>query len=136
LIRELPSGPWTARALFRLARLQVTPDSPIRDYQQAYHHFDRLLVEYPESPEAGEARAWRETLGQFLALEDESHLNRQVLERLRQSEIQREENTVRVRRELERLKKRAADLEREAARARQDLERLKKIDLELEKKQP
>lgn len=83
VIREHPASPWAARALFRLARLLVTPDSPVRDYRQAYRYFDRLLVEYPESPQVGEARAWREALAQLLAREQEATRIQQDLERLK-----------------------------------------------------
>jgi len=83
VIREHPSSSWAARALFGLARLLVTPDSPIRDYWQAHLYFGRLLVEYPESPRAGEARAWREALGQLLAREEEAARIRHDLERLK-----------------------------------------------------
>jgi len=83
VLREHPSSAWEARALFRLARLLVTPDSPIRDYRQAYRYFDRLLVEHPESQQVGEARAWREALGQLLTREQEAARIQQDLERLK-----------------------------------------------------
>jgi outer membrane protein assembly factor BamD (BamD/ComL family) len=90
VIQEHPSGQWTARALFRLARLMVTPESPIRDYRQAYRYFDRLLIEHPGSAEADEARAWREALGQLLAREQEAVRIRQDLERLKKIDTELE----------------------------------------------
>jgi len=115
IIREYPASPLTAQALFQLARLYMTPESPIRDYREAYRYFDQLLIEYPKSPNAAEARAWREALRELLA---------------------RAQEAARVRQDLERLKKIDKEREQEAARIRQDLERLKRIELELEKKRP
>lgn len=136
VIQEFPAGTWTDRALFRLARLLVTPESPIRDYARAVHHFDRLLTEYPESAYAGEARAWREALGQLLAREQEVARIQQDVAQLKQIQSEREEDAIRIQQELERLRKRAVELEREATRAREALEQLKRIDTELEKKRP
>ena len=136
VIQEHPSSAWAALALFRLALLQATSESPIRDYRQAYHHFDRLLIEHGESPQAGEARRWRDTLGQLLALEAEIRRMGQNLEQLQLIETEREADMIRLKQELERLTKHAIGLEREAARTRRDLERLKKIDADLEQRRP
>lgn len=86
IIREYPGSSLTARALFRLARLYVTPETPTRDYGEAYRYFDRLLTEYPESAHAAEARAWREALRQLLAREQEAARIRQDLEQLKKIE--------------------------------------------------
>ncbi len=95
VLREHPGSPWAPRALFRLGRLEVTPESPVRNYRQAYAHFDRLVREYPDSSYAAEARAWRETLAQLLSL-------RQDMERLKKLEIEEEREAARARSELER----------------------------------
>ena len=85
-VQEYPTSPWAPTALFRLARLEVSPESPLRNYRQAYGHFDRLVNEYPDSSHAGEARAWRDTLGQLLAREQEAARIRQDMERLKRVE--------------------------------------------------
>ena len=100
------------RALLGLGRLYVSPDNANRDYRQAYQQFDRLAREYPESPVAGEARAWRDVLGAVL--------------REREETIRARQETDRLRRELQRARQ-------EAEAIRQDLERLKRLELELER---
>lgn len=95
VLREYPGSPWIPRALFRLARLEVTPDSPVRNYRQAHTHFDRLVREHPDSSYAREARAWRETLAQLLSV-------RQDMERLKKLELEQEREAARARGELER----------------------------------
>lgn len=112
VIQDYPGSPLTPQALFRLARLEVTPDSPLRNYRQAHAHFDRLVKEYPDSAYAADARAWRETLGQLLA---------------------REQEAARIRQDMERLKGVELHLEQEAARVRQDMERLNRLEMEQER---
>lgn len=90
VVQQYPGSPWTPRALYRLARLEVTADSPVRNYRRAYGHFDRLVRDYPDGAYAGEARAWRETLGQLLAKEQEAARVRSDLERLKRSEVELE----------------------------------------------
>ena len=108
LFRSRPAD----RALLGLGRLYVSPDNANRDYRQAYQQFDRLAREYPESPVAGEARAWRDVLGAVL--------------REREETIRARQETDRLRRELQRARQ-------EAEAIRQDLERLKRLELELER---
>ena len=136
VIREYPTSPWTPQALYRLGRLEVTPDSPVRNYRQAYARFDRLVKEYPDSTYALEARAWRETLSQLLTREQEAARIRQDMERLKRVEIRLEQEALRVRQDMERLKKLEGDQEREAARVRSELERLKKSEADPERRVP
>lgn len=91
VVQEYPASPRAPEALFKLARLEVTPESPVLNYRQAHDHFDRLLKEYPENPYAAEARAWRETLGQLLAREREATRIRQDMERLKRVEMRLEQ---------------------------------------------
>ena len=114
VVQEYPTSPWAPQALFGLARLEVTPASPVRDYRQAYGHFDRLVTEYPDSPYAGDARAWRETLGQLFGREQEAARIRQDMEQLKRVEIRLEQEALRIKQELERLN--AMDMERRSRR--------------------
>lgn len=126
VVQEYPTSPWAPQALYRLARLEVTPASPVRNYPRAYAHFDRLVKDYPDSAYAAEARAWRETLAQLMTREQEATRIRQDMERLKRVEIRLEQEALRVREDMERLKKLEVDQEREAAPARGDLERLER----------
>lgn len=91
VVQEYPASPWAPTALFRLARLEVSPGSPVRNYRQAHEHFDRLVKDYPDSQYAADARAWRDTLGQLLAREQEAARIRQDMERLKRVEIRLEQ---------------------------------------------
>jgi tetratricopeptide (TPR) repeat protein len=104
--RDRPADRPADRALLGLGRLYVSPNNTNRDYRQAYQEFDRLAREYPESPVAGEARAWRDLLGAVL----------------------------RARRETDRLRRELQQARQEAEAIRQDLERLKRLELELERR--
>ena len=86
VVQEYPESAWAPQALFRLARLEVSPESPLRNYRQAHDHFDRLVKDYPDSPYAADAQAWRDTLGQLLTREQEAARIRQDMERLKRVE--------------------------------------------------
>lgn len=86
VVQEYPESAWAPQTLFRLARLEVSPESPLRNYRQAHDHFDRLVKDYPDSPYAADAQAWRDTLGQLLAREQEAARIRQDMERLKRVE--------------------------------------------------
>ena len=111
--RDRPADSPADRALLGLGRLYVSPNNTHRDYRQAYQHFERLAREYPESPVAGEAGAWRDVLGAVL--------------REREETIRARQETDRLRRELQRARQ-------DAEAIRQDLERLKRLELELERR--
>jgi outer membrane protein assembly factor BamD (BamD/ComL family) len=83
----------------------VTPEYAGRDYRQAHAVFDRLVRQHPDSPHAAEARAWRELLGLYVALDQELQRRTHELQRRTQ----------------------------ELLRRTQDLERLKRLDIELER---
>ncbi|MBI3625274.1 MAG: tetratricopeptide repeat protein [Candidatus Rokubacteria bacterium] len=96
VVQEYPTSPWAPTALFRLARLEVSPGSPVRNYRQAHEHFDRLVKDYPDSQYDADARAWRDTLGQLLAREQEAARIRQDMERLKRVEIRLEQENQRA----------------------------------------
>ena len=112
-LRDRPADRPADRALLGLGRLYVSPDNANRDYRQAYQQFDRLAREHPESPVAGEARAWRDLLG--------------VVLREREEAIRARQETDRLRRELQRARQ-------EAEAIRRDLQRLNRLELELERR--
>jgi TolA-binding protein len=83
VVREHRGDPARARALYGLGRLQVDPFANLRDYRAAHAVFDRILLEYPQSPLVPEARAWRAALAELLAREDEASRLKADLRRLR-----------------------------------------------------
>jgi hypothetical protein len=142
-----PGSPFVDRALIGLTRSLCNPDYLGRDLRQAYVVADRLVRDYPNSPHAAEARAWRDLLLAYLVRGREldrrtMELERQTLEleRLRGVERALERRTRDLQQrtqELERL--RSADLElerrtRELQRQVRELERLKQLDLDLEQR--
>ena len=124
--RDRPADSPADRALLGLGRLYVSPNNTHRDYRQAYQHFERLAREYPESPVAGEAGAWRDVLGAVLREREETSRARQETTRAREETIRARQETDRLRRELQRARQ-------DAEAIRQDLERLKRLELELER---
>jgi hypothetical protein len=113
-----PDPAWD-RALLGLGRLYVSPDNPARDHRQAYQQFDRLARERPDSPQAPEARAWREVLN--------------AAQRQREETTRAREETTRARQEAERLRRELRRSREEADAFRQDLDRLKRLELDLER---
>jgi hypothetical protein len=149
-----PSSPFADRALLGLTRVLCNPQYLGRDYSQAYVVADRLVRDYPDSPYAGEGRAWRDLLLAHLALEKEldqrtaelyqliraDEQRMQDLERFKRLDLELQRRTRELERrtqELERLKRLDLELERrtrELDRRTQELERLKRLDLELERR--
>jgi tetratricopeptide (TPR) repeat protein len=87
VVREYPTDPAAASALYGLGRLQAAPASPLRSYRAAHATFSRLLAEYPQSRWEREARAWRAVLADLLAREEESARLRAQIERLRRTDL-------------------------------------------------
>src|SRR5262245_17268928 len=83
------------RALLGLARLALDPRNPDRDERQAAICFDRVLLEYPESPSAMEARTWRSLLSTVEGLQREGRRQQLDLERLRRELRHEQQETVR-----------------------------------------
>jgi hypothetical protein len=108
-----PGSPFVDRALIGLTRSLCNPDYAGRDLRRAYLVADRLVRDYPDSPHAGEARAWRDLIRAYLVRGRE--LDRRTLE-------------------LERI---SLELERRTRELQQhvrELERLKQLDLDLEQR--
>ena len=90
-----------------------------RDYLGALEAYDDIVMRYPESAGAGQARARREPLLEMV--------------RLRAAIAVREAEIVRLREDVGRRQADMARLAGEAEQLRADLEQLKKIDLRLER---
>lgn len=119
VIREYPSDPAAAPALYNLGRLQVDPTSGFRSYRAAYATFSRLLTDFPKSRWEADARAWRATLGDLLAREEETT-------RLKTQVQWREE-------EAARLKVQLRSREEEASGLKAQIQQLRRVDLDLER---
>ena len=120
VVREYPGDPAAAPALYSLGRLQADPASGFRNYRAAHAAFSRLLTDFPKSRWEAEARAWRATLGDLLAREEEAARLRALLQ-------SREE-------EAGRLKVQLQSREEEAFGLRAQLQQLRRVDLELERR--
>jgi len=120
VVREYPGDPAAAPALYRLGRLQADPASGFRNYRAAHAAFSRLLTDFPKSRWEAEARAWRATLSDLLAREDEAARLRGLLQ-------WREE-------EAGRLKVQLQAREEEAFGLKAQLQQLRRVDLELERR--
>jgi hypothetical protein len=108
--RGEPAG--ADRALIGLARLALVPENPGKDERQAAVYLDRLLVEYPQSGWASEARTWRDLLGSVERLQREVRRHQQHLERLRRELQHEQQETLRLRQERERLRQIDIEFER------------------------
>ena len=71
VVREYPSDAASAPALYSLGRLQADPTSGFQNYRAAHETFSRLLTDFPKSRWGADARAWRATLSDLLAREEE-----------------------------------------------------------------
>jgi outer membrane protein assembly factor BamD (BamD/ComL family) len=120
VVREYPGDPASASALYSLGRLQADPDSGFRNYRAAHAAFSRLLTDFPKSRWEADARAWRATLSDLLAREEEAT-------RLKGQLQWREE-------EARRLKVQLQSREEEAFGLRAQLQQLRRVDLELERR--
>lgn len=120
VVREYPGDAAAAPALYSLGRLQADPTSGFRNYRAAHAAFSRLLTDFPKSRWEGEARAWRATLSDLLAREEEAARLRVLLQ-------WREE-------EAGRLKVQLQSREEEAFGLRAQLQQLRRVDLELERR--
>jgi hypothetical protein len=120
VVREYPGDPAVAPALYSLGRLQADPASGFRNYRAAHAAFSRLLTDFPKSRWEAEARAWRATLSDLLAREEEAARLRVLLQ-------WREE-------EAGRLKVQLQSREEEAFGLRAQLRQLRRVDLELERR--
>jgi hypothetical protein len=120
VVREYPGDPAAAPALYSLGRLQADPTSGFRNYRAAHAAFSRLLTDFPKSRWEAEARAWRATLSDLLAREEEAARLRVLLQ-------WREE-------EAGRLKVQLQSREEEAFGLRAQLQQLRRVDLELERR--
>lgn len=107
VVREFPTDPAAAAALYGLGRVGTDPTSGLQNYRAAYAAFSRLLSEHPESRWATDARAWQATLADLLAREE-------LADRLQVQVRWREEEAARLRLQLQQL--RSVDLELERRR--------------------
>src|SRR5512132_1080228 len=134
VLREYPGDPSAAPALYNLGRLQVDPTSGFRNYRAAHATFSRLLTDFPKSRWEAEARAWRATLSDLQAREEEAA-------RLRLQVQWREEETTRLKQQLRwreeeatRIKSQLQFREEEASGLKSQIEQLRRVDLNLERR--
>jgi outer membrane protein assembly factor BamD (BamD/ComL family) len=134
VVREYPGDPAAAPALYSLGRLQVDPTSALRSYRAAHATFSQLLTEFPRSRWEADARAWRATLGDLLAREEEAA-------RLKQQVQGREEETTRLKvqlrwreEEASRIKSQLQLREDEASSLKAQIQHLRRVDLNLERR--
>jgi len=134
VLREYPGDPAAAPALYNLGRLQVDPTSGFRNYRAAHATFSRLLTDFPNSRWEGEARAWRATLSDLQAREEEAtRLKLQVqgreeeATRLKQQLRWREEEAARIKSQLQ-LR------EEETSGLKAQIQQLRRVDLNLERR--
>jgi TolA-binding protein len=83
--------PAAGDALYGLGQLYVDPESPLHDWGAATVAFGRLLSEYPDSPHAAEARAWRAALTELLRNQADARRLRADIERLKELDMEQEE---------------------------------------------
>lgn len=120
VVREYPVDPATASALYSLGRLQADPASGFPSYRAAQAAFSRLLTDFPKSRWEADARAWRATLDDLLAREEEAT-------RLKVQLQWREEQTAHLRLQLQ-------SREQEALGLKAQLQQLRRVDLDLERR--
>lgn len=58
IVRRAAPEPPADTALFSMGIIAAHPRNPKRDYREALQYFNRILVEFPGSPVASEAKVW------------------------------------------------------------------------------
>ncbi len=134
VLREYPGDPASAPALYKLGRLQVDPTSGFRNYRAAHATFSRLLTDFPKSRWEADARAWRATISDLLAREEEAtRLKLQV--QWREEEATRLKLQLRWREEeATRIKSQLQLREEETAGLKAQIQQLRRVDLNLERR--
>ena len=134
LIQTSPSDAASAPALYSLGRLQADPTSGFQNYRAAHEAFSRLLTDFPKSRWGADARAWRATLSDLLAREEETI-------RLKGQLQWREEEATRLKRQLQsreeeaiRLARQLQSSEEEAFGLKAQIRQLRRVDLGLEQR--
>ena len=134
VVREYPSDPASAPALYSLGRLQADPTSGFQNYRAAHEAFSRLLTDFPKSRWGADARAWRATLSDLLAREEEAT-------RLKVQLQWREDEATRLKRQLEsredeatRLTRQLQSSQEEAFGLKAQIRQLRRVDLGLEQR--
>jgi hypothetical protein len=134
VVREYPSDPASASALYSLGRLQADPTSVFRNYRAARTAFSRLLIDFPKSRWEADARAWRATLSDLQDREEEAA-------RLKVQLQWREEEATRLKVQLQsreeegtRLKLQLQSSEEEASGLKAQIRQLRRVDLDLERR--
>jgi hypothetical protein len=134
VVREYPSDPASAPALYNLGRLQADPTSGFQNYRAAHEAFSRLLTDFPKSRWGADARAWRATLSDLLAREEEAT-------RLKGQLQWREEEATRLKRQLQsredeatRLTRQLQSSQEEAVGLKAQIRQLRRVDLGLEQR--
>jgi hypothetical protein len=120
VVREYPVDPTAASALYSLGRLQADTASGFPSYRAAHAAFSRRLTDFPKSRWEADARAWRATLGDLLAREEEATGLKVQLQ-------WREEQTVHLKLQLQ-------SREQEALGLKAQLQQLRRVDLDLERR--
>ena len=105
VVREFPSDPASAVALYRLGRLQSDPTGGLRNYRAAHMAFSQLLTDYPGSRWTSDARTWQAVLDDLVAREDETARMKLLLR-------SREEEAAGLRWQIQKLKSVDLGLER------------------------
>lgn len=134
VVREYPSDAASAPALYSLGRLQADPTSGFQNYRAAHETFSRLLTDFPKSRWGADARAWRATLSDLLAREEEAIRLKVQLQwredeatRLKRQLQSREEEAIRLARQLQ-------SSEEEAFGLKAQIRLLRRVDLGLEQR--
>jgi hypothetical protein len=107
--------------------IYADPQNPKRDRRKAIGSFQRVTVDYPESPWAGQAKIWTGVLREAEESGQEVKRSREIIE------ISKQE-AERSRQELEKSKQEIERSRQEIERTKQIIERSRQVDIEIEEK--
>jgi outer membrane protein assembly factor BamD (BamD/ComL family) len=114
-------------AYFHLGLIHADPNNPDKDLRRAVECFNRVIVEYPQSPLVDQARIW-------VAVLDDSDKARQELEVSKQMIEKSQQEIERSRQMIEKAQQDAEKTRQEMEKSKQVMERSKQVDIEIEQK--
>jgi hypothetical protein len=114
-------------AYFHLGLIHADPNNPDKDFRRAVECFNQVIIGYPQSPLADQARIWVAVLDDSDKARQELEVSKQMIEKSRQ-EIERSKQMI------EKAQQDAEKTRQEMEKSKQVMERSKQVDIEIEQK--
>jgi outer membrane protein assembly factor BamD (BamD/ComL family) len=131
------------QALFQIGLLYACPENPNQDYQNALNAFNKILIEFPESPHRDQAQVWVLFIRNLSEKDREIDLLNAKVVSLERSVEDQKISMNQLQDQLEKLKgaevivsleKTIKEQKKQIIHLREQIEKLKSVDLGIEEK--